>query len=129
MNFSLFWGYFFWHYGTAYTDLTRFFRNYLDWLNDLFSVGVLLKTFFQPLQKSSMSYKGKTKFADLFGVFAFNMFMRSVGALLRLFLIISGIVLILVWLALWPMAYIAWSLWPIIIVAGITFGLTSIFSV
>lgn len=116
-----------WHYFDMPKEILRGWRNFLVFGLNYFSVPVLLKTLFSYWKRYHYDYGRGFDPGKWFEAFTFNMMSRSIGAVLRLFLIGVGItaeaIIILAGLAV----FISWIFLPAIIVAGFLFGLMLLF--
>jgi hypothetical protein len=95
--------------------------NYLVFASNIFSVFLLLKTLFFPWKKYKWNYPKGFNVTEFFNTLISNIFSRFLGALMRLFLIIAGILFqIFVIIATAAIIFI-WIALPFIIIAGFIF--------
>ena len=84
--------YLIWHYGPALLDIWRIYKNFIWFLYHFFSIPLLLKTLFSPLERLHEKYNKNLDISDFFATLVVNSLMRFVGATLRLFVILVGVV-------------------------------------
>lgn len=109
-----------WHYTGGIIGLGRIWDNYLWFITEYFSIGVLTKSFFKPyVQLQDEIYVG---YESSFVTFI----MSVVGVVLRFFVILVGIITYTIFLLSFMLAFIIWLLLPFIVSVFIIFGLVSI---
>ncbi len=121
---SLFFDYFKWHYGRAYSYALTTWANLMWFIVHFFSISLLLRTLFSPWKRIHEEYH-KTGVEDFFATIIVNSMTRIVGFLVRLTLLLVGLVSrivgalsLLVWFAIWmflPVLIIATTLYGIMI--------------
>ena len=100
-----------WHYYGAVGNLIKAWANFLKFNLNFFSIGLLLKTIFSPWRQYKEQYERGFSPSKWFFVFSGNMVSRVIGAIARIlfiilglimeiFIFISGIVILILWLAL-----------------------------
>lgn len=124
---ALFASYLIWHYGTAWADMIRVGQNLLWFVYHVFSVPVLLKTFFSPWKRLTEEPKGNiltdtqgvvdaiivSTLMRIAGIMA-RFFMLAVAAALLAVLFIAGAALLLVW-AVMPVLPVVLFLWGFVL--------------
>jgi hypothetical protein len=123
---QVFFYYITWHYSTAIRDLLRTWSNFLWFFYTFFSIPLLLRTLFQPFHRLDEGYrKGfyPSDWAEQFGV---NLLMRFVGAFLRIFLILLGLICLFGTLVGGALFFVAWLAAPLVVVALSIAGVTLI---
>lgn len=90
-----------------------------------FSVGILLRTLFDPWKKDVIYLQNASLDAQL-KAFANNIFSRCIGFVMRFFTIIIGLVLTGIIFVVMTVLYLAWLLMPAIILALVILGLRTI---
>lgn len=86
---------------------------------DFFSVGQLLGTFFDPFRQISASSAGDGSMGSALRGFADKLLSRCIGAVVRFFTIIAGLVVIVLQMLYVVVILIAWWLLPLFPVAGL----------
>lgn len=118
-----------WHYGAAFFDILRIWRNFL-WLTvHYFSTGLLLKTFFSPWRRihEERPKKGTFSLSYYLGIFVVNTMMRIVGALARSIIIVISLIVLGAMLAFGIIFLLFWIIAPLAIFLLFFTGLGSIF--
>ncbi len=111
---QIFWYYIVWHYTKAFRDIFRITLNYLWFIENFFSINLLMRTLISPWRRLSIS-GGKGKEDSFFGAFLINTLMRLVGFLIRSVTIIFGALSLLATFALGFIFIILWLFLPFII--------------
>jgi len=127
MNTFLLLKYFQWHFFEATWNLVRAWGNIL-WFNyNFFSLGILLRTYFSPWRRISWDYGRGFSIGRFVNVLTSNLTSRFLGAIMRSFLIVMGVIvqLILFVLALFTFAF--WLFLPAIIMLSIFYGFFLLF--
>jgi ATP-dependent Clp protease ATP-binding subunit ClpC len=107
--------YFIWHYTRAIKQGIIIWKNLLWFLNNFFSLKLLLKTLFQPF-KRLQEYRGKGfDLQRFFETLIINIMMRLVGFLMRSIVIILGIIIETFALLGGIIALIFWIFLPLLI--------------
>ena len=88
---NLFLEYIKWHFVDLPREIKRGWINYLKFFAYFFSIPLLLKTFFSPWRRYRWSYGRGFEFWRYLETFISNVFMRFLGAFLRFWVIIIGI--------------------------------------
>ncbi len=102
-----------WHYTTAFADIFRIWRNYLWFVNHLFSVKDVLLTLFAPWRR--LQEKTVNPLKDMEGFFSaltVNLLMRLVGIVIRLALLLIALVGFFFVIALGLLVFVAWIFAP-----------------
>ncbi len=116
-------GYLKWHYGKAIYSLGKIWKNFLNFLFDLFSINLLFKNFFDPWKRMDDTYPKSFNIKEYFYAFLTNSIVRIVGMLTRTFFIIIGLLSLTILTLLYPVIIIIWLLLPFIILALMGIGL------
>lgn len=107
-------------------DQSRFilkvWKNLLRFNLEYFSIPLLLKTFFSPWRRYTWSYGRGFNFRRYLEAFVSNLISRTLGAILRFFLILIGIFLEILILLGGLIALIGWFFLPLILIAALIFG-------
>ena len=115
-------GYLRWHYGQAFFSLISIWKNFLYFVFEYFSIKLLFVNFFDPWKRMADSYSKKFELKKYFYTFIANLIMRTVGMIMRLFLIIVGLTCYILLALLFPVAVILWVSLPLIILILILAG-------
>jgi len=116
-----------WHYFDASRDILKGWGNIL-WFNfNYFSVPLLLQTFFAPWRRITWDYGRGFDLGRYLFTFASNLISRILGAILRSFLIITGLTAQLTLLFIGSCLFLFWLALPAIIAAAFTYGIFLLF--
>ncbi|MDO8663970.1 MAG: hypothetical protein Q7K44_00230 [Candidatus Liptonbacteria bacterium] len=107
------WFYILWHYTKAWQDIFRIIGNYLWFVDNFFSINLLLKTLLSPWRRLSIR-GGKGTEDSFFGAFLINTIMRGVGFLIRSITILIGAVAVFMTIIFSFAFVIVWFFLPII---------------
>jgi hypothetical protein len=118
MNFLLLIPYYFkWHYSRGFLAIFEIWKNLFWFLWNFFSIGVLLKSFFEPFERLSEKYGGGLDVERFINVLLLNLIMRLVGMFLRTFIIIVGLLICFLFLLFGIFGLIIWFILPLILIA------------
>jgi len=104
------------------------YKNLLVFLFEYFTIKSLIKEFFLPWKRLSGSYKGVKNISSFFMVLIQNMIMRVVGIILRALVLFVGCIVILIFIPVYPIAIVLWTVFPLLIISLIIFGIALILS-
>lgn len=107
--------------------ISKIWKNLLKFNLGYFSIPLLLKTFFSPWRKYTWSYGRGFSFSRYLEAFVSNVISRTLGAILRFFLILIGIFLEILIFIGGLVVLIGWFLTPLILLGGLIFGFKIIF--
>ena len=111
----------FWQFSEMPKFLLRVWKNYLGFAANFFSTPLLLKTFFAPWRRYKWPYPRGFDVAEFFNTLISNTFSRILGAMMRIVLIITGLLLQIFIILAGAVAIVLWILIPFLIIAGILF--------
>ena len=106
-----------WHYSSAYRQIFSVWRNYLWYVNKMFSVTLLLRTLLSPWKRMTEVYQGSFDIGRLFEVILMNLMSRFVGLIIRIPLIICGVLLSALMGAGLVVFYVYWTVFPVLVLA------------
>ena len=109
--------YLLWHYSAAYVDMMNVWWNYLWFVNHLFSVPDVLRSWFSPfkrLQEEKASIMLHPE--DFFGGLVVNLIMRIVGFIIRSALLMIAFVGFVIVLIGGVMFFVLWTILPILVI-------------
>ena len=84
---------------------------------------LLLKTFFSPWRRYQASYGKGFDLGKYFEAFLSNLIFRSLGAFLRSFLIVGGLLVEVFILFTGTVIFFTWLILPALLIAGFLFGI------
>ncbi len=113
-----------WHYIDEPKAILRAWKGFLLFNLNYWSTYSLLKTYFSPWRKYHYSYReeGAIDFKRIFKVWIANVFARTIGMIMRTFLIIAGIIAEILAVFLGIIIFIGWLFLPILLILGILYG-------
>jgi len=107
-----------WWYGRGWRDAAVRVGRRLVNLEDYFSIDLLLKTFFSPFRQISAGGVQGSLSIQMRAFFD-RLVSRVIGAMIRLFTILIGLVAIVVYGVIGLLVLVAWALIPLLPIAGI----------
>ena len=110
--------FFSWWYGRGWRDQVGRVKTSLARINDTFSIPLLLKTFFAPFRQISAGETGRS-LDEKFRAALDKLFSRLIGAFMRFFVIIAGVVIMFLMLVLSLIRLLLWPLLPLLPIAGV----------
>jgi hypothetical protein len=113
----------FWQFYEMPKFLFEVWMSYLNFATNLFSVPLLLKTFFAPWHRYKWRYPKGFDLAEFFNTLVSNIFSRIIGALMRIVLIVTGIFFQIFVVIAGLIIFVSWLLVPFVIICGILFFL------
>lgn len=108
--------YFAWHYTQAVRDIMNIIGNFLWFFYKFFSIQLLLRTLFVPFHRLDEHARSRLDVGAVAQTFLVNMLMRVVGALMRLFVILIGIILIVCTVVVGLGMLLLWLFAPVVVV-------------
>lgn len=106
-----------WHYGCGLKELTNISRNIYRFLFHLFSIKLLLKTWFSPWHRLHETYRGGLDPAGFLSSLIVNSLMRIVGFVSRTGILIIGSVCIFLSFFVSLVVFLVWIFFPLLLVA------------
>jgi hypothetical protein len=116
-------GLFSWWYGAGWRDQVSRVGDTMISTNDWFSIPLLFKTFFAPFRQISANETGND-ISSRFRAWGDRLFSRVIGAFMRFFMIIFGILALLFVMAISAIRLVLWPIFPLMPVAGLAVMLT-----
>jgi len=103
-------------------SLIKAWRNFLLFNLNYFSIPLLLKTFFSPWRRYKWAYPRGFELGGYLEVFISNLISRILGAILRFFLIILGILAEIFIMFAGMVIFLGWLVLPILLIFGLYYG-------
>lgn len=97
-------------------------KNFLRFNLNYFSIPLLLKTLFSPWRRYQFTYGKGFDIGRYFTVFFSNLIFRLLGAVMRGFLIIIGLLVEIFIIFAGAILFFGWLVLPAILIAGLIFG-------
>lgn len=115
-----------WHYSVAYVDMLHIWWNYLWFVDHLFSVPDVLRSWISPFRRLKEDNVNILKDPEtFFGNLFVNIIMRMVGFVIRTALILIALIAFIAVFAAGAVFIVFWSALPVIIVHLLISGLGS----
>lgn len=111
-----------WHFIEVPKEILRIWKNFLLFNLNYFSIPLLLKTLFSPWRKYKESYRGAFNIGRYLETFFANIIYCVLGAIVRSFLIIIGLLLEVFIFFAGPIVLIIWIVLPIILLLALIIG-------
>lgn len=105
-----------WHYTRAVRDLLTIVGNFIWFFYNFFSLPLLLKTLFVPFHRLEEHAASGLDLGAMLEAFMVNILMRCVGAVLRIFVLLIGILFLILTFAAGCLMLVAWLASPAIVV-------------
>lgn len=111
-----------WQFFDVPMGIIRGWKNFLSFGLNYFSVPTLLRTYFSYWRKYHSSYGNTFEVWKNLETFIFNSMSRIIGAILRTFFIIFGIILEILIFIVGLLVFVIWIVLPVILLLGLLFG-------
>lgn len=112
-----------WWYGRGFEGRLARLRNMFESIYDYFSIDLLLKTLFSPFRQISAG-RVRGPIGVQFRAFADRLFSRVIGAVVRIFMIVFGVIACLIAGVIAIIGIAAWLVAPFLPLIGIILSLT-----
>ncbi|MBI2041983.1 MAG: hypothetical protein HYT20_03120 [Candidatus Nealsonbacteria bacterium] len=122
MGQNIFFQYIEWQFVDSAKGILKAWKNCLSFNLNYWSVVLLLKTFFSHWRRYGYSYGKDFDFKRYFEVFTFNIISRVIGAILRSFLIVFGLLTEIFIIIAGLSIFLFWIFLPFLIIFGIFYG-------
>ncbi len=103
-----------WHYSYALVAIVHLAQEFARFFFNLFSVGLFLRSLFSPIFSISLNDVASPEVSDVVAVFMGGVFTRIIGACVRTFFILVGLLSGVVSVIVFSFIGIVWILLPII---------------
>jgi len=119
---NIFWQWLSWQFFDIPKDILKAEKNFLRFGFFYFSIPLLLKTLFSPWRRYIWFYPRGFDIGKYLEVWVSNLISRIIGAILRIFLIISGLIYEILILFVGAIVFFGWLILPALLIAGLIFG-------
>jgi|SRR3989344_5212180 len=119
--------YFVWHYGRGIRDVLSAWKNILWFVQNYFSIPLLVRSLFAPWKALSDSRGNSFNAAIFLQTLVVNTIMRAVGFCVRILIILCGGAIFLSVLLLIPIILLFWVLVPALTLGLFIIGWTLLF--
>lgn len=110
-----------WWYTEAYGRLLSFLKHFFAYLYDLFSIRLCFRTLFYPWKRDQIGYQGLS-LEQQFQVWTLNLSSRFIGAFIKIFTILTFLLVSLVFMILSIILIIFWFIYPVYLIALLIIG-------
>jgi len=124
---NIFFQYIFWQFWESPKSVLAGWKNFLKFGLNYFSLPLLFKTLFSPWRKYSWSYGRGFDIKRYIEVFFSNLISRILGAIVRIFLIIFGILFEVFILFAGLVVFLGWLILPLLLILGFYYGFSILF--
>ncbi|PIR71502.1 MAG: hypothetical protein COX89_01410 [Candidatus Nealsonbacteria bacterium CG_4_10_14_0_2_um_filter_37_10] len=124
---NIFFQYLIWQFWEVPKNILLGWKNFLKFGLNYFSLPLLLRTFFSPWRRYTWAYPRGFDVGKYFEVFISNLISRILGAVLRIFLIIIGVLAEVFIIFAGAILFFGWIVLPILLITGLVFGFKIIF--
>jgi hypothetical protein len=119
---NIFFQWIFWQFFEVPKNILKAWRNFLKFNLNYFSIPLLLKTFFSPWRRYKVSYGKGFDFGKYFEALFSNLIFRTLGTILRSFLIFIGLLAEIFIILGGIIVFSGWLVLPALLIAGLIFG-------
>ena len=119
---NIFWQWISWQFFDVPKNILKAWKDFLDFGLYYFSVSLLIKTFFSPWRRYKWSFGKGFDIGKYFEAFFSNLIFRILGAILRCFLIIIGLLFEIFIIFAGAIVFFGWLILPALLIAGLIFG-------
>lgn len=124
---NIFFQWVFWQFWEVPGNILKAWRNFLKFNLSYFSISLLLKTFFSPWRQYRWAYPKGLKIWGYLEAFFSNLISRILGAILRFFLILIGLLVEIFIIFGGVILFFGWLILPALLIAGLIFGFKVLF--
>jgi len=118
MNFiNIFPMYLSWHYSKSLRGYFTIWGRMFWFVTFFYSFKEILKTFFEPFSRASEKYKRGFNLSDFAGTLVVNLSMRLVGAFIRSFIMLLGLLSYVVLGIFGLIGFILWAILPLVLLS------------
>ena len=111
----------YWYFLEMPNFLLGVWKNYILFALNYLSLPVLLKSFLSPWRRYKWNYPKWYQVGDFLSTLVSNLFSRFLGAFMRFFLIIGGLIFQIFVIVAGLVIFVAWMFLPLLIIAGFWF--------
>mgnify|MGYP001562623821 CR=1 FL=1 len=116
-----------WQFFEVPKELLKGWKNFLLFNLNYFSISLLFKTLFSPWRKYKWSYGKGFDIGRYLEAFFSNLISRVLGAIVRSFLLLIGLIAEIFIVFAGLIVFIGWLIMPAFLIAGLIFGFKIIF--
>lgn len=116
--------YFVWHYTRAWWQMWGVWRNFLWMVIHFFSIPQLSRSLFAPYKRITEGRGDKFSLEDLATYVIVNLISRTIGAIVRVFIILIGLVSLALTVAGGFVTYLFWMVAPFMVILLVGAGIS-----
>jgi len=116
-----------WQFFDVPMSILKVWRNFLKFNLNYFSVPTLLKTLFSHWRRYSYSYGKRFDPGRYFEALTFNMMSRGIGAVLRIFFIVIGLLIEIFIIFAGLILFLGWIILPFLLIIFFIYGFRILF--
>jgi hypothetical protein len=116
---NIFFSWLVWHYTIAMKELLTMCKDFFLFVSYYFSIPFLIRTVFYPWKKQKIYKKKGFEVASFFDALLFNTFSRFMGAVIRIFVILIGVVAQITTLFVSLLVVVFWMLLPLAVLLSL----------
>lgn len=120
---NIFFQWFFWQFLEVPGNILKAWKNFLKFNLNYFSTPLLLKTFFSPWRRYQVFYGKGFDVGRYFEALFSNLIFRILGAVMRSFLIILGLLVEIFIIFAGIIIFFSWLALPALLIGGLIFGI------
>lgn len=124
---NIFAQYLVWHFFDMRKEIAKAWSNYLRFFLNFFSTPFLLKTLFAPWHGLLWSYGRGFSFSRYAETIISNLFSRTIGAIIRITLLVIGLIAEVFIFFLGAIIFLSWLFLPALLFVALVFGFKLLF--
>jgi len=124
---NIFWQWISWQFFEMPGNILKAWRNFLNFGLYYFSTPILLKSLFSPWKRYYWVHPKGFDIGKYLEIIISNLFSRFLGAILRFFLIIIGLLVEIFLFFAGLSVFLGWFVLPVLLLMGLWFGIKIIF--
>lgn len=114
--------FFVWWYTEVFRNFSDFTKHFFIYITDLFSVRACFKTLLYPWKRDTISYEGLT-IQERFSVLILNITSRFVGAVIKLFTLVTYLIVFLCCFFFFLSVFAIYLFFPLILIGLAVWGI------
>jgi hypothetical protein len=114
--------YLLWHYTQGLRELLHLYRNFMWFINRLFSLPELARSLFSPFKRIVEPKSERWSFEDFASRLVIGLLSRIIGFFIRLTLIVTGLVFMAMLTTVLLVLLAAWFFAPAVVVLGVLYA-------
>jgi hypothetical protein len=120
---NIFFQYLSWQFLEVPGNILKGWRNFLKFNLNYFSIPLLLKSLFSPWRRYRLPYSRGFDIGKYFETLISNLIFRILGAVMRTFLIIAGLLVEIFLIFAGAIIFLGWLILPLLLIFGLFHGI------